>query len=125
MTALKVVDESALVAILFGEDGADAVGTRLQEATLVAPAVLQFEVANACLTKLRRDATLKDVFGQIYAARNYIRIDSLPVDFDAVLVLANETGLTVYDASYLWLARSRNAELVTLDKRLDAVARAI
>jgi len=38
--------------------------------------------------------------------------------------LALETGLTVYDASYLWLARRLGAELVTLDKALDAAARA-
>ena len=29
------------------------------------------------------------------------------------------TRLTVYDASYLWLSRQFDAELVTLDKALD------
>ena len=32
--------------------------------------------------------------------------------------LAKETGLTAYDASYLWLARTLDADLVTLDRRL-------
>ena len=35
-----------------------------------------------------------------------------------VAALAAQTGLTAYDASYLWLARSRDAELVTLDAGL-------
>ena len=39
-----------------------------------------------------------------------------------VLVLAAETGLTAYDAAYLWLARARDAELVTLDKKLGRLA---
>jgi len=44
------------------------------------------------------------------------------VDPDAVLLLAIETGPSAYDASCLWLARSRGAELVTLDKTLAAAA---
>jgi predicted nucleic acid-binding protein len=36
---------------------------------------------------------------------------------DAVLV-AQATGLSTYDASYLWLAGSLGADLVTLDRRL-------
>jgi predicted nucleic acid-binding protein len=34
--------------------------------------------------------------------------------------LAEQIGLAWYDASYLWLARRTEAELVTLDQRLDA-----
>ena len=45
----------------------------------------------------------------------------LAVDHDAVLALAVTTGLTVYDASYLWLARTLDAELVTLDQKLAKV----
>jgi predicted nucleic acid-binding protein len=30
------------------------------------------------------------------------------------------TGLTTYDASYLWLARRMRSELVPLDRRLEA-----
>jgi predicted nucleic acid-binding protein len=39
---------------------------------------------------------------------------------DAVLV-AEATGLSTYDASYLWLAGALGADLVTLDRRLASV----
>jgi predicted nucleic acid-binding protein len=39
-----------------------------------------------------------------------------------VLELAESTGLTAYDASYLWLARELSAELVTLDGQLAKAA---
>jgi len=39
-----------------------------------------------------------------------------------VIELALETGLTAYDAAYLWLAVAHGAELVTLDARLARVA---
>jgi predicted nucleic acid-binding protein len=35
-------------------------------------------------------------------------------------VLAETTGLTAYDAAYLWLARHLGAGLVTLDCKLAA-----
>ena len=44
------------------------------------------------------------------------------VDARDVVLLAQATGTTVYDASYLWLAGSLGADLVTLD---DGLARAI
>ena len=34
--------------------------------------------------------------------------------------LAERTGLTAYDASYLWLARRMRSELVTLERQLEA-----
>ena len=46
-----------------------------------------------------------------------------PVNMDAAVVLAAATRLSVYDACYLWLARTLRAELVTLDKQLAAAAR--
>jgi predicted nucleic acid-binding protein len=44
------------------------------------------------------------------------------VDHVGALELALDSGLTVYDASYLWLARQLGAELVTLDKELGRAA---
>jgi predicted nucleic acid-binding protein len=44
------------------------------------------------------------------------------VNANAVVYLADKMGLTAYDASYLWLARRLDAELVTLDRKLAAVA---
>ena len=51
-------------------------------------------------------------------------IDILAVDHRNALVLAEQTGLTAYDASYLWLAEALDAELVTLDRALAAAHQA-
>jgi predicted nucleic acid-binding protein len=37
-----------------------------------------------------------------------------------VAIVARATGLSAYDASYLWLAGTLDADLVTLDKKLSA-----
>lgn len=121
MTNVKVVDASALAAILFNEAEADAMAQRMHGAALVAPRLLSFELANICLKKCRRDPGRREAL--IAGMRNADDrgIEELPVDRDAALALAFDTGLTAYDASYLWLAIELDAELVTLD---DALARA-
>ena len=53
-----------------------------------------------------------------FRLRDRLAIEEVAVDHDGALELAAATGLTAYDASYLWLARKLGAELVTLDKQL-------
>ncbi|HWK45463.1 MAG TPA: type II toxin-antitoxin system VapC family toxin [Stellaceae bacterium] len=120
---VKVVDTSALAAILFDEPGADVVASQLVEATLVAPSLLAYELANVCLIKLRRHPEQRDVLLATYALRDRFPLEMVEVDHTAVLEAAIRTGLTVYDASYYWLARKLGAELVTLDRQLAAAAK--
>ncbi len=47
-------------------------------------------------------------------------METVAIDHAATLDLAEAAGLTAYDASRLWLARSLGAELVTLDRKLAA-----
>lgn len=122
MTATKVVDASALAALLFGEPEAEAVAERLDGARLVAPSLLAFELANVCLVKWRRHRDQREALLAGLALRSRLGVEEIAVDHDRIVELALETGLTAYDSSYLWLARRLGAELVTLDKALDAAA---
>ncbi len=118
MTAVKVVDASALAAILFGEPEGEFVTKWLGGARLVAPGLLGFELANVCLMKCRRHPEQRTAFLVGFQQFPRFGIEELAVDPQGALALALETGLTAYDASYLLLARQLNAELVTLDKAL-------
>jgi predicted nucleic acid-binding protein len=118
--AAKVVDASALGALLFGEPDGEAIAERLQEANLVAPALLPFEVANTCLKKMRRHPDQRDALMMAFGMLDQMEIGIGPVDHGEVLDLAERSGLTAYDASYLWLARRTGSELVTLDRQLQA-----
>ncbi|MEW6597031.1 MAG: type II toxin-antitoxin system VapC family toxin [Pseudomonadota bacterium] len=120
MTAPKVVDASAVAALLFDELAANAVAVELEGAALVAPSLIIFELANVCLVKCRRHPHEAEAL--ITALRLFERlgVQIVPVDQEAVVRLAQDTGLSAYDASYLWLARRFEANLVTLDKRLAA-----
>lgn len=120
--AVKVVDASALAALLFGEPEAEAVATRLDGARLVAPPLLSFELANVCLIKARRHPEQREALTAAFRLRTRLGVEEMAVDHDGALQTAAAAGLTAYDASYLWLARQLGAELVTLDRQLATAA---
>jgi predicted nucleic acid-binding protein len=122
VTDAKVVDASALAALIFAEPEAEEIAARLEGARLAAPALIDFELANVCLTKMRRDPSNRDAIRAGFGLANRLRVQTVAVDHTAIVDLAESTGLTAYDASYLWLARTLAAELVTLDRKLAAVA---
>ena len=118
----KVVDASALAALLFGEAEGAAIAERLRDADLIAPALLPFEVANVCIKKMRRQPDQRDALRVAFGILDRMEVGIVEVDHDEVLGLADRSGLTADDASYLWLARRMSYELVTLDRRLAAAA---
>src|SRR5262249_49685705 len=102
----------------FGEPEGESVAERLGDARLAAPALLSFELVNVCLLKSRRHPEQQAALAAAFLLRARLAVDEMAVDHDDVLALAVSTGLTAYDASYLWLARQLRADLVTLDRQL-------
>ncbi|HME21946.1 MAG TPA: hypothetical protein VKI44_11510 [Acetobacteraceae bacterium] len=66
----KVVDASAVAAMLFREPEATAVAQQLDSCQLVAPPLPEFELGNVCLTKLRRHP---DQRGELWRASGGVR----------------------------------------------------
>lgn len=115
---ILAVDASAVAAIIFGEPEGQAMANYLQGETLAAPALIDFELANIALKKLRRRPEDADHILAALTQAGSLRIERLSVPPGAALALARDTGLSAYDAAYLWVALSRDAELVTLDHTL-------
>jgi len=122
---VKIVDASALAALLFGEPEGAAVAKRLQDGELVAPALLAFEIANICLKKMARHSDRRDALLEAFTIYRRMAIETVEIDHGDAIRLAEQSGLTAYDASYLWLAQQHGGELVTLDKRLNRAAQAL
>ena len=115
------VDASAIAAIVFGEPEGQELANYCTGETLVAPTLLDFELANIGLKKIRRKLRLRaDVIAAMQVAQG-LRIERIAVPAVDALALADRTGLTAYDAAYLWVAIARDAELVTLDDDLARV----
>jgi predicted nucleic acid-binding protein len=120
--APTVVDASALSAVLFAEPEGDEVADRLAGGRLMAPTLLRYELANVCWKKLRaypgQRAGLLAALGRI----SLLALDEIEVPAVEAATLAEATGLTAYDAAYLWLARRTGGTLVTLDRELAHAA---
>ena len=125
MAVVKVVDTSAIAAVLFGEPEGEAAVRRFGGARLVAPGLLAFELANVCVTKCGRHPRQREALLTAFALRHRFAIEEVAVDHVAVVEVALATKLTAYDASYLWLARELGAELVTFDDALERAAAAL
>jgi predicted nucleic acid-binding protein len=120
---VKVIDASALAAVLFGEPAEAEISERVKGDPLTAPTLLRYEIGSVCLKKVRRHPERRESLLQALAL--FSRLDLWEVEIPALesTELAEREGLTVYDAAYLWLSRSLRAELVTLDADLAAAAR--
>lgn len=119
---VKVADASVLAAIAFGEPRAEEATALLQDAVLHEPPLLAYELASVAHKKALRYPDRVDAIAWALELVLALEIRWVDVDHRAVFHLALEKGLTTYDATYLYVARSLGAPLVTFDVRLLAVS---
>ena len=126
---MKVVDASVVLQWLLEEPSTGS--KEILEAhlngsePLVAPELLNYEIANVLATKVKLTA---DETSEIFGIFLDLRIETYSLGADeyrAALDLAHRYRLTVYDASYLALASALHVRLVTADKRLASRASAL
>lgn len=118
---MTVVDASAVAAVIFGEADGTTITAHLAGETLIAPQLIDYELAHVCEKKVRRQTHQQDELIAMLKTLERIVIERVQVPAADIVALALATGLSTYDASYLWLAIDRDAELVTLDRRLASV----
>ncbi len=116
--AVQVIDTSALAAVVFVEPDGQRIAAHIAAHDLIAPHLLSFELANVCLTKIRRHPTQRALLLAAYGMIRRLPLTLMSVNMPEVLELAEIRKLTVYDASFLWLAQQLDVELVTLDTAL-------
>ena len=119
----KVVDASALAAIAFGEPGAHAVLDEIDGHRLHAPTLVVFELMNVVWKRSKKQPAATALFLEALEVLQGLGLRFRGIDQAEVVRLGLTTGLTAYDATYLWLARALGLPLVTLDKKLGAHAK--
>ena len=120
------VDASFILAYLLPDEvfSADSLIRQFKsgKTVFISTQLLPFEVLNSlkCALKQKRIT----VFQVEVLSRRFLdmEVELLPVEFIEVFKLAEKKNLTIYDAGYLWLAKSRKVKLQTLDKQLQKTA---
>jgi predicted nucleic acid-binding protein len=116
----KVVDTSALAMIAFAEPGADEIIDEIDGHHLHAPSLIAFELMNVVWKRARKAPKFAPLFLEALEMLEGLDLRFRGINQSEVIVLGLETGLTAYDASYLWLSHALGAPLVTRDRRLAA-----
>jgi predicted nucleic acid-binding protein len=121
-----VIDASIIAGLAFGEAPDSKIGLAIDELAVgeaLAPSPFFFEVRNALAVGERRGSTTPQGSADFLRrlASLPIRIATLPDD-DALMTLARQRKLTVYDATYLELAKREGLPLATLDRALEKAA---
>jgi predicted nucleic acid-binding protein len=99
----------------------DYVGGKIR---LIAPAILDYEVLNGLVIACRRGRLDEDFAREAYRAFKALGIETgAGAEGEAIIAAAFASGLTAYDAAYLALARTENAELATADWGLAEAAK--
>lgn len=127
-----VLDASMTLAWVFPDEATEATDRLLEsllERQAYAPGLWPIEVANAFLAATRRRRLEASRWPWIRHSLDSLPIAVEPVDparvGSAVIELAQDRGISVYDAMYLELALRMGLPLATLDERLAAEARAV
>jgi predicted nucleic acid-binding protein len=122
-----VVDASVAVAILIEEPAGERAASTLRQrdaagAKILVPSFFWLEVVNVLIRRYRQPPGL--VLQSIVDLQT-LGLESVNLDRPHLLLTIDAMGrgaLSAYDAAYLALAESADAELLTFDRRLAAAA---
>ena len=118
-----VVDASAIIAVIVNEPSKTYIIRVTQGATLIAPASIHWEIANAFSAMFKKDRlTIEDAVNAltIYAQ---IPIRFVEVELEESLRIAGQLNIYAYDAYLLRCAQKQKAPLLSLDKALVRLAK--
>lgn len=117
----RIVDASVVAARFFIEPRSTEAENLLRGHTLFAPDILRYELASVALHKLNlSNAANQTIRDNLNDALRLIRL--IRVSAQQILTVAVEAELTIYDASYLFLARRLKCPLATFDRKLARAA---
>lgn len=117
-----VLDANLLVVLALDDERAPAVEAKMREwatagETMHAPALLPYEAANALLRAVVAGSLEPAVVAEIWATISAVPVTLHPLEAGAeVIAIAQRLGRqSAYDAAYIALALSLDADLWTLD----------
>ncbi len=118
-----VVDASILIAVITNEEEKEKLVALTNEAELIAPLSVHWEIGNAFSSLLKRKRVTIDEALQAIKIYLQIPVRFVEVELTDSLELANEFGIYANDAYLLRCAEKYRLSLLTLDSRLVQVAK--
>lgn len=120
-----VVDASVLIAVVTNEPDKEKLVLLTQNADLIAPHSIHWEIGNAFSAMLKRNrVTVEDAVQAIKSYQN-IAIRFVDVELEEAVRLAGNLNIYAYDAYLIRCALKYKSPLLSLDRRLLNTARLV
>jgi predicted nucleic acid-binding protein len=120
-----LADTNAFLAVALDEPEKSWLLQATKAVELAAPAVLPYEVGNALSALVKRKRLGADEAAEAWQVIQSIPVELVEVDISASLLVAAEHGIYAYDAYFLQCAMRLKCPLLTLDRAMASVARAM
>ncbi len=120
-----VIDTSAIVAVIFNEPERKAIIKKTTGQTLIGPGSISWEIGNAFSAMFRQGRLALEEALRGLQIFEQIPLRYISTDFSNTLTIAKQAKIYAYDAYFLDCAIRYNTPLLTLDKQLIDVAKAL
>lgn len=120
-----VADTNTFLAVTLYEPERDDIIRLTTGYDLVAPEVLPFEIGNALSALFKRHKLSSDELLSVWDATQQIPVDLRSIDIRHALKIASQFNMYSYDAYFLVCAISLNCPLISLDRRMNEVAKSM
>ncbi len=120
-----VADTNTFLAVALDEPERPAIIALTKRHALIAPEILPYEAGNALTSLFKRSVLSHEEVQSAWSAIQAIAVELQPVDIPSALNLAIQHNLYAYDAYFLECALKLRIPLLTLDKEMKRVAKAL
>ena len=118
-----VIDTSAVVATIVGEQEKEQIVHLTYGHTLIGPGSIPWEVGNAFSAMFKQGRLTLEEAHKGFAIFQEIPVQYISPDFNNVLTLSHKNNIYAYDAYFLDCAIRHKAPLLTLDRQLVKTAK--
>ncbi|PIE02453.1 MAG: VapC toxin family PIN domain ribonuclease [Acidobacteria bacterium] len=120
-----VADTNTFLAVVLYEPERDSIIKLTVGHELIAPEVLPFEIGNALSALLKRKKMTTSEMLSAWSAIQKIPVDLRAVDIAKALEISSNFHIYAYDAYFLVCALFLHSPLLTLDKRMNQIAKVL
>ncbi|MDR0319878.1 MAG: type II toxin-antitoxin system VapC family toxin [Treponema sp.] len=118
-----LLDACAIMAVIVKEPERDLVIKLTQNAVIVSPNMVSYEIANALTKMVKKKVIEKE---RMINAFNYFKkifVKTIEIDIEKALEIAWDYKIYAYDACYLEAAKRLNLPLLTFDSNMIKVGK--
>ncbi|MCL2834695.1 MAG: type II toxin-antitoxin system VapC family toxin [Treponema sp.] len=118
-----LIDACAIMAVIVKEPERELVIQMTQNAVMVSPNMVSYEIANALTKMMKKKIIEKERLLNAFYYFKRIPIRTIDVDIEKALEIAWQYKIYAYDACYLELAQRLNLPLLTFDGTMIRVGK--